>query len=63
MQSQRLLVDQRPPGGAQRGDVFRTDECRNHHVRLYLRHWRTAPAGDANPVGNDVRHRRLRRMV
>ncbi len=63
MQSQRLLVDQRPPGGAQRGDVLRTDGRRNHHVCLYLRHWRTAPAGDANPVGNDVRHRRLRRMV
>lgn len=63
MQSQRLLVDQRPHGGAQRGDVLRTDGRRNHHVCLYLRHWRTAPAGDANPVGNDVRHRRLRRMV
>lgn len=50
-------------GGAQRGDVLRTDGRRNHHVRLYLHHWRTAPAGDANPVGNDVRHRRLRRMV
>ena len=50
MQSQRLLVDQRPPGGAQRGDVLRTDGRRNHHVCLYLRHWRTAPAGDANPV-------------
>ncbi|SQC57868.1 Xyloside transporter XynT [Klebsiella pneumoniae] len=49
--------------GAQRGDVLRTDGRRNHHVCLYLRHWRTAPAGDANPVGNDVRHRRLRRMV
>lgn len=63
MQSQRLLVDQRPPGGAQRGDVLRTDGRRNHHVCLYLRYWRTAPAGDANPVGDDVRHRRLRRMV
>jgi GPH family glycoside/pentoside/hexuronide:cation symporter len=31
-------------------------------VRLYLRHWRAAPAGDADPVGDDVRHRRLRRM-
>ena len=37
-------------GGAQRGDVLRTDGRRNHHVRLYLHHWRTAPAGDANPV-------------
>lgn len=63
MQSQRLLVDQRRAGGRQSGDVLRTDARQHYHVRLHLRDWRTASARDANSVGNDVRHRGLRRVV
>ena len=55
--SQRLLVDERPAGGRQSGKCFRADARKSHHVRLHLRDWRTASARDANPVGDDVRHR------
>ncbi|KAI3490360.1 hypothetical protein L1887_45185 [Cichorium endivia] len=59
---QHLLVDQRRAGGGQRGDVLRPDARHRADVRLYLRHRRAAPTGDADPVGDDVRYRRLRRM-
>jgi GPH family glycoside/pentoside/hexuronide:cation symporter len=62
VQGQHLLVDQRRAGGGQRGDVLRADARHRADVRLYLRHRRAAPAGDADSVGDDVRYRRLRRM-
>lgn len=35
----------------------------HHHVCLHLRDWCAASTGDTYPVGNDVRYRRLRRVV
>ncbi len=45
------------------GDVLCSYAGQHHHVCLHLRDWCVASTGDTYPVGNDVRYRRLRRVM